>query len=133
MKMNFSRKAGILLACATLIATTFCTAQNVQRTGQGVKYSTQGMDISVDFYSPSIVRVYKTPEGKTYNKESLVVTKSPETTTIEVSQEGGLYAVKSSQLKVLVNPATGGISFYTPAGKELLKEKASGTDRKSVV
>lgn len=127
MKMNFSRKAGILLACATLIATTFCTAQNVQRTGQGVKYSTQGMDISVDFYSPSIVRVYKTPEGKTYNKESLVVTKSPETTPIEVSQEGGLYAVKSSQLKVLVNPATGGISFYTPDGKELLKEKDSGT------
>lgn len=127
MKMNFSRKAGILLACATLIATTFCTAQNVQHTGQGVKYSTQGMDISVDFYSPSIVRVYKTPEGKTYNKESLVVTKSPETTPIEVSQEGGLYAVKSSQLKVLVNPATGGISFYTPDGKELLKEKDSGT------
>lgn len=127
MKMNFSRKAGILLACATLIATTFCTAQNVQRTGQGVKYSTQGMDISVDFYSPSIVRIYKTPEGKTYNKESLVVTKSPETTPIEVSQEGGLYAVKSSQLKVLVNPATGGISFYTPDGKELLKEKDSGT------
>ncbi len=127
MKMNFSRKAGILLACATLIATTFCTAQNVQRTGQGVKYSTQGMDISVDFYSPSIVRVYKTPEGKTYNKESLVVTKSPETTPIEISQEGGLYAVKSSQLKVLVNPATGGISFYTPDGKELLKEKDSGT------
>lgn len=127
MKMNFSRKAGILLACATLIATTFCTAQNVQRTGQGVKYSTQGMDIRVDFYSPSIVRVYKTPEGKTYNKESLVVTKSPETTPIEVSQEGGLYALKSSQLKVLVNPATGGISFYTPDGKELLKEKGSGT------
>lgn len=127
MKMNFSRKVGILLACATLIATTFCTAQNVQRTGQGVKYSTQGMDISVDFYSPSIVRVYKTPEGKTYNKESLVVTKSPETTPIEVSQEGGLYALKSSQLKVLVNPATGGISFYTPDGKELLKEKGSGT------
>ncbi len=127
MKMNFSRKAGILLACVTLIATTFCTAQNVQRTGQGVKYSTQGMDISVNFYSPSIVRVYKTPEGKTYNKESLVVTKSPETTPIEVSQEGGLYALKSSQLKVLVNPTTGGISFYTPDGKELLKEKGSGT------
>ena len=36
------------------------------------------MDIRVEFYSPSIVRVYKTPEGKPYNKESLVVVKSPE-------------------------------------------------------
>lgn len=127
MNMNFSRKAGLLLVCATMIATTLCTAQNVQRTGQGIKYSTQGMDVSVGFYSPSIVRVYKTPEGKTYNKESLVVTKSPETTPIEVSQEGGLYALKSSLLKVLVNPATGGISFIAADGKELLKDKDYGT------
>lgn len=35
--------------------------------------------------------------------------------------------LKSSILKVLVNPATGGISFHTIAGNDLLKDKDYGT------
>ena len=54
------RKTGILLAWAMIIAANG-TAQNVQRTSQGIKYAAQGMNVSVKFYSPSIVRVYKTP------------------------------------------------------------------------
>ena len=74
-----------------------------------------------------IVRVYKTPEGKPYNKESLVVVKSPETVKVDFSEEAGQTVLKSSILKVLVNPATGGISFHTIAGNELLKDKDYGT------
>ena len=92
-----------------------------------MKCTTQGMDIRVEFYSPSIVRVYKTPEGKPYNKESLVVVKSPETVKVDFSEEAGQTVLKSSILKVLVNPATGGISFHTIAGNELLKDKDYGT------
>ncbi len=54
------RKTGILLAWAMIIAANG-TAQNVQRTSQGIKYAAQGMNVSVEFYSPSIIRVYKTP------------------------------------------------------------------------
>ena len=53
------RKTGILLALAMIIAANG-TAQNVQHTSQGIKYAAQGMNVSVEFYSPSIVRVYKT-------------------------------------------------------------------------
>ena len=77
--MNFMKRAGFVLTCATMLA-NLCAAQNTERTPQGMKCTTQGMDIRVEFYSPSIVRVYKTPEGKPYNKESLVVVKSPEKT-----------------------------------------------------
>ena len=49
------RKTGILLAWAMIIAANG-TAQNVQRTSQGIKYAAQGMNVSVEFYSPSIVR-----------------------------------------------------------------------------
>lgn len=52
------RKTGILLAWAMIIAANG-TAQNVQRTSQGIKYAAQGMNVSVEFYSPSIIRVYK--------------------------------------------------------------------------
>ena len=51
MKMNL-RKTGILLAWATIIAANG-TAQNVQRTSQGIKYAAQGMDVSIEFYSPT--------------------------------------------------------------------------------
>ena len=47
------RKTGILLAWATIIAANG-TAQNVQRTSQGIKYAAQGMDVSIEFYSPTI-------------------------------------------------------------------------------
>ena len=53
--MNLIRKAGFLLVCATMVAAGNGTAQNVQRTSQGIKCATQGMDVNVEFYSPSIV------------------------------------------------------------------------------
>ena len=37
MKMNLIRKAGFLLVCATMVAAGNGTAQNVQRTSQGIK------------------------------------------------------------------------------------------------
>lgn len=44
-------------------------AQTYQRTAQGVKMTTQELDIQVEFYSPSIVRVYKSPKGVSYEKK----------------------------------------------------------------
>ena len=126
MRTNFKGKANLLLACAAMI-TSICTAQNVQQSQQGINCTTQGMDIRVEFYSPSIVRVYKTPGRDVYNKESLVVTKSPETTPVETTEDGELITLKSSVLKVLVNTSTGGIDFCTADGKSLLKDKDYGT------
>ena len=126
MKMNFSKRVSLMLTYATMLA-TMCVAQNVQQMPQGIKCNTQGMDISVEFYSPSTVRVYKTPEGKPYNKESLVVIKLPETIKVDISQEEGQTVLKSSALKISVNSSTGGITFYSADGKELLKDKDYGT------
>ena len=58
----------LLLLCLGL----FSQAQSYQKISQGVKTTVQGMDVEVAFYSPSIVRVYKTPEGSSYDKKSLV-------------------------------------------------------------
>ena len=81
------RKTGILLAWAMIIAANG-TAQNVQRTSQGIKYAAQGMNVSVEFYSPSIVRVYKTPGETASDKESLVVIKAPEQTPVSFGENG---------------------------------------------
>ncbi len=127
MKMTYLKKAGSLLAFAMLLSAPAMEAQTFQRTAQGAKGSTQGMDIQVEFYSPTIVRVYKTPEGVPYKKESLVVTKTPSSTAVEYKQEAKQLTLKSEALKVEVNPQTGGIRFFTAAGAPLLADKDYGT------
>ena len=121
--MNKKLLLGLSLLC-------FCTpfqAQNYQKTSQGLKANTQGMDIEVAFYSPSIVRVYKTPEGKTYEKKSLIVVKSPGQTPVEFSENGKNIRMKSAEMQVELNTLTGGIYFYDATGRELLKDKDYGT------
>lgn len=121
--MNKKLLLGLSLLC-------FCTpfqAQNYQKTSQGLKANTQGMDIEVAFYSPSIVRVYKTPEGNPYEKKSLIVVKSPEQTPVEFSENGKNIRMKTAEMQVELNPLTGGIYFYDATGKELLKDKDYGT------
>ena len=46
--MNFMKRAGFVLTCATMLA-NLCAAQNTERTPQGMKCTTQGMDIRVEF------------------------------------------------------------------------------------
>lgn len=127
MKMKRILKTGFLLAMLTLAFVTSTNAQTVQRTTQGVKTSTQGMDIQVEFYSPTIIRVYKTPQKAPYNKESLAVVKTPETTAVRFEQNGNNIRLKSQTIQVEVNPQTGGIYFYDAAGKTLLVDKDYGT------
>lgn len=121
--MNKKLLLGLSLLC-------FCTpfqAQNYQKTSQGLKANTQGMDIEVAFYSPSIVRVYKTPEGKPCEKKSLIVVKSPGQTPVEFSEIGKNIRMKSAEMQVELNTLTGGIYFYDATGRELLKDKDYGT------
>lgn len=121
--MNKKLLLGLSLLC-------FCTpfqAQNYQKTSQGLKANTQEMDIEVAFYSPSIVRVYKTPEGKPCEKKSLIVVKSPGQTPVEFSENGKNIRMKSAEMQVELNTLTGGIYFYDATGRELLKDKDYGT------
>ena len=114
----------------TLFLFSFCLpfhAQNYQRTARGLKATAQGMDIAIEFYSPSIVRVYKTPVGKPYEKKSLVVTKLPEETSVEYSIDGKNIRLKSADVQVELNLLSGGIYFYDGSGKELLRDKDYGT------
>lgn len=102
-------------------------AQKFEQTAHGLKGNTQGMDIRVAFYAPGIVRVYKTPEGNPYEKESLAVVKTPKTTPFEFGQKGDLFTLKSSSIEVIVNSLTGGIYFNTLQGEKLLIDKDYGT------
>src|SRR5688572_24376613 len=84
----------------TMAQVMHCQAQAFQKTDSGLKTSVQSVDIEIQFYSPSIVRVLKSPQGKTFKKESLSVIKSPEKTVLTSKQEGDVLALKSKILQV---------------------------------
>lgn len=89
-------------------------------------FRTATTKVSVEFYTPSIVRVVKTPIDHKYNKESLVVIAAP--TDVAIVKNGN--KLSSSELTVSVDAKTGSVTFSTKAGKTLLKEKASSFEER---
>ncbi|MGZ3754109.1 MAG: TIM-barrel domain-containing protein [Mucilaginibacter sp.] len=110
----------------TLIAPAICSAQNYQKTELGVKASVNGIAIELQFYSPEILRVIKTPEGKLFTKESLSVTKKPEQVQINLKQRGDVLELRSNKLNVSLSLKSGELSYITTKGAVLLKEKQDG-------
>jgi len=118
----------ILLYFALLISVNTVFAQSFQQTKQGATFKTQETDIHVEFYSPSIVRVVKSPVGWNYSKESLSVTEKPQNVNLSVNKKDDDLKIKSSQLEVFVNLKSGKISFADLNGNPLLKEKNNGAN-----
>jgi alpha-D-xyloside xylohydrolase len=102
-------------------------AQSYQKTNFGVKTKVNTVEIEIQFYSPSMVRILKWPEGKPYTKESLSVIMAPQITAFMVKQEGDELSLTSENLKVTLNLKNGKISFGATKGQSLLNEKESGT------
>lgn len=71
-------------------------------------FAGQGMNVSVEFYTSSIVRVLKTPDGGNKPAESLAVIKTPDNVAIEKSEKNGVISLRSDRLTVNVNPVSGG-------------------------
>jgi len=101
-------------------------AQSYQKTELGIKSVINSVEVEVQFYTPSMVRILKWPEGKTFKKESLSVIKTPQKTSFGVKQSGDLLTLKSSNLQVVLNLKTGKISYSTLKGEALLGEKEKG-------
>ncbi len=89
--------------------------------------STRGIDISVEFYSPTIARVYKTHTGHSYNKESLVTVMKKGDTEVRLLEKDGQRIIASDSISISIDPASGGITFYDIRGRQLLCDKPYGT------
>ena len=95
------------------------TAEN----GISFEVPARKMTVSVEWYTPSTVRVLKTPGGYTGPKESYSVIAKPAAVKFKTSTlNDGTLEMKSSRLTVAADPKTGVISFYTPDGEKLLAE-----------
>lgn len=100
-------------------------AQSFTKTNLGIKANVSSIDIEIQFYDPSTVRVLKSPVGKTFTKESFSVIKKPHATKVAIYQQGDVISLKSNKLKVDVDVKSGKITYSTPAGTQLLSEKVA--------
>jgi len=100
-------------------------AQTYQKTDFGVKAKINNIQVEIQFYSSSVVRVIKYPEGKTFEKQSLSVVSAPQTIAFSLKEQGDELSLKSGKLHVLLNLQTGKIAFANQV-TQLLTEKESG-------
>jgi alpha-D-xyloside xylohydrolase len=101
-------------------------AQSYEKTELGIKSTINAIDVEIQFYNPSTIRILKSPEGKNFDKKSLSVIATPQKTDYTIKQEGSELDLKSRSIQVTLNMKNGKISFSTPAGEPLLSEKEAG-------
>lgn len=111
----------------TLFAFIFnCEAQTWQKTEGGIKATVNSVEVEIQYFSPSIVRVVKWPQGTSFEKESLSVIKTPDKTSFSTQQQGDNLLVRGKELQVELNLVNGKISFKN-SGNTLLTEQESST------
>ncbi|SFW85451.1 glycoside hydrolase family 31 protein [Chitinophaga sancti] len=98
-------------------------AQQYEKSSSGITTAVAGNEVKIQFYSPSIVRVVKSPINKPFSKTSLSVIATPIKTVFTASSGSGFIIVKSDKLSVRLNTKTGEIRYQTIAGEVLLSEK----------
>lgn len=100
--------------------------QTYQKTDLGIKTLIDSIEVEIQFYSPSTVRVIKWPKGTTFTKESLSVIKTPQPTKFKIVQQADELMHKSESMATVLNLKSGKITFQTHSGKTILDEQESG-------
>ena len=103
----------------TVLSAILCMMA-IAMTGSPVEMQTSGTTVTLEFFTPSIVRVVKSPIGHTYEKQGLVVIARPD--DVRITRKG--HTVSSDALTVSLDVKTGALTF-TAKGKTLLREKGA--------
>lgn len=116
----------LIVALSLILLYTSGFAQSYTKTDYGASAQINSMDIEVQFYGPSIVRVVKTPVGESVEKESLSVIKSPEKVSFTTKELGDELLLSNKSVQVVLNLKSGKVSFKNTKGEILLNEKVGG-------
>ncbi|MDD4654233.1 MAG: glycoside hydrolase family 31 protein [Bacteroidales bacterium] len=99
----------------------------VKTSYDGFLASVRGVDIKVEFYTPDIVRVFKTvASSDLQQKRDFVVVLDPQSPEVRVQTTTNMVTARSSAIEVKMDLETGCIHFRDLNGKRLLSEKDYG-------
>jgi len=113
----------VSLVCVMIVT---AKAQLYHKTELGIKTTINSIDVEIQFYNPSTIRILKSPEGKAFAKKSLSVIETPQKTALSIKQAENKLTLKSKSIQVDLNLKSGKISFSNPIGEPLLSEKEKG-------
>jgi alpha-D-xyloside xylohydrolase len=122
-----SRQLKKMVVTLAVILMTQLNAMAYQKTTSGVVTNLQSMNVEVQFLSPDIVRILKSPDDLTLDKQSLSVVKTPESVDLTIWDDNRVATLKSTSLTVELDLRTGKVTFTDPKGRQLLMEKDYGT------
>lgn len=89
--------------------------------------------LRVEFTSPSVVRVQYTQDADfVSNNTAICVPRSPQVLEWQLSEEPSRYVLKSKQLQVVIDRATGSIRYQDAKGKSLLQEATKSREAQPV-
>lgn len=115
----------LFLSLCLCFGTNMLFGQEFQKTPSGIKTCMGGIYIEVHFFTPSVVRVVKYPEGMAAEKQSLSVIAKPEKVDLNTSVKDTKIVLNSGELRVSVDTRTGAVSYMSGDGKALLTEKGA--------
>ena len=113
------------VACLVLCTSAFAA---VDRILNGVQLNTGQVNVKVEFYSPTTVRVIKWPVGGNADKLSLsVIQKDVPALPIQIGEANGIVTLSSAQVRVELNTANGTLRYLDAKNRPILAEQSPAT------
>ena len=101
-----------------------CQAPSIQRVQNGVQLTTGDLNVRVQFYSASTVRVVKWPSGGTSGKVSLsVIQKDVPELNVRFEESATAITLRLGEVKVQLNKSDGAIQYLANDNQAVLKEQ----------
>jgi alpha-glucosidase (family GH31 glycosyl hydrolase) len=116
-------KKSYLLLFISVFVFQVTRPQQYRRTNTGVITHTSAINVEVQFFTPSIIRITKFRDSVMPAVKSISVTKPADKVDLQVVKSGYELFINSSTLQVKVNQQSGLVNFYSEAGFPLLDEK----------
>lgn len=117
----------IIVALTFLLISVSSFAESFVRTENGVSIQVNSINVEIQFYGSSIVRVIKSPQGKNFEKESMSVVKTPEKVNFNILQSKDELLIKNKSVEVALSLENGKVTFKNTKGDILLVEKENGS------
>ena len=119
----------ILISLLVIIFTTVMNVygESFRQTDKGITANISALEVEVQFFNPSTVRILKWPEGTTFEKKSLSVIKTPDKTEFRVAQKGDDLILSTEKIKVVLNLKSSKVSFKNAKNQILFSEKENST------
>ena len=120
------KKAKYIIVILLISFYASAKAQSYTKTAFGIKTSVKGTDIEIQFFTPRIVRVLKSPSGTSVEKKSLSVVQNLKKQELSIRADGSYFTISSSAINVKVNKTDGRVTFNDAKNALLLNEKPEG-------